>query len=347
MKKVFRSITWLFLLVIVVQTISAQVVVGQQSEMQLEYSALPEKIQDLDVHFVADLSYDDHERAQFDLILPKSSEPMGLLLYIHGGGFINGDKDRVLSDYNLDNIRSLIQQGVAVASINYSFLDPAGEDVGVIKCLLDAKRALQYIRSNAAAYNIDKDRIVLSGASAGAGASLWVAMQDDMKGPDSSDPVLRESTRVSGIAIYQTQCSYDIEDRWINDVFPEYNVPWSVVSAVNAAVITRFYGVSTMEEYNTDEIKQYRDRVDMMDFLSADDPEFWAENVLTAVAPPIVPDVIQHHAYHVRALKEQADKVGLSHVCYYGKDPILYEDPSGEDYVDFVLRKLGVRKSLK
>ena len=72
MKKVFRSITWLFLLVIVVQTISAQVVVGQQSEMQLEYSALPEKIQDLDVHFVADLSYDDHERAQFDLILPKS-----------------------------------------------------------------------------------------------------------------------------------------------------------------------------------------------------------------------------------------------------------------------------------
>ena len=90
MKKVFRSITWLFLLVIVVQTISAQVVVGQQSEMQLEYSALPEKIQDLDVHFVADLSYDDHERAQFDLILPKSSEPMGLLLYIHGGGFING-----------------------------------------------------------------------------------------------------------------------------------------------------------------------------------------------------------------------------------------------------------------
>ena len=312
-----------------------------QSKVDLDYSELPEKIKDLDVRFVADLSYDDHERARFDLMLPKSSEPTGLLLYIHGGGFVNGDKERVLGDYNLENIRALLQKGVAVASMNYSLLNPEAEDVGVIKCLLDAKRALQYIRANAAAFNVDKSRIVMSGGSAGAGASLWVAMQDDMKDPDNPDPVLRESTRVSGIAIFQTQCSYDIEDRWINDVFSEYGIPWSTVTAVNASGIAQFYGVSTLEEYNTDEVKQYRDRVDMMDFLSADDPEFWAENILTVVAPPITPDVIYHHAYHVKVLKEQADKVGLANVCYYGKDPILYEDPSGEGYVDFVLRKLG------
>ncbi len=340
MKIVVQSLICVGLLVVGVPSITAQVV--EQPLTNLEYSTLPEKIQDLDVRFVSDLSYDDHERARFDLILPKSSEPMGLLLYIHGGGFINGDKDRVLGDYNLENIRSLLQKGVAVASINYSLLNTAGEDVGVMKCLLDAKRALQYIRSQAAVYNIDKNRIVMSGGSAGAGASLWVAMQDDMKEPNNPDPVLRESTRVNGIAIFQTQCSYDIEDRWINDVFPEYGIPWSTVTAVNAAGIAQFYGVNTLEEYNTDEIKQYRDRVDMMDFLSADDPEFWAENILTAVAPPITPDVIYHHAYHVKALKEQADKVGLSNVCYYGKNPILYEDPSGENYVDFVLRKLDL-----
>lgn len=338
MKNVLQSVFWICILVLAVQSITAQV--DQPSESQLEFTALPDRISDLDVRYVADLSYDDHERARFDLILPKSSEPMGLLLYIHGGGFINGDKDRVLGDYNLENIRSLLQKGVAVASINYSLLNRNEENIGVIKCLLDAKRALQYIRSQAAVYNIDKNRVVMSGGSAGAGASLWVAMQDDMKDPDHPDPVLRESTRVSGIAIFQTQCSYDIEDRWINDVFPEYGIPWSTVTAVNAAGIAQFYGVSTLEEYNTKEIKQYRDRVDMMDFLSADDPEFWAENILTAVAPPITPDVIYHHAYHVKALKEQADKVGLSNVCYYGKDPILYEDPSGESYVDFVLRKL-------
>jgi len=316
-------------------------VIQAQSKVDLDYSELPEKIKDLDVQFVADLPYDDHERARFDLMLPKSSEPTGLLLYIHGGGFVNGDKERVLGEYNLENIRALLQKGVTVASMNYSLLNPAGEDVGVIKCLLDAKRALQHIRANAAAYNVDKNRIVMSGGSAGAGASLWVAMQDDMKDPDNPDPILRESTRVSGVAIFQTQCSYDIEDRWINDVFPEYGIPWSAVTAVNATGIAQFYGVSSLEEYNTDEVKQYRDRVDMMDFLSADDPEFWAENILTTVAPPITPDVIYHHAYHVKVLKEQADKVGLANVCYYGKDPILFEDPSGESYVDFVIRKLG------
>ncbi len=343
MKKMNNIIQGLLCLTLVMS--HSQSLIAQVTETQphntLEYSELPEKIADLNIRFVADLSYADHERARFDLMLPKSTEPTGLLLYIHGGGFINGDKARVLGDYNLENMRALLQHGVAIASINYSLLNPAGEDVGVIKCLLDAKRALQYIRANAALYNVDKNRIVMSGGSAGAGASLWVAMQDDMQDTDNSDPVLRESTRVSGVAIFQTQCSYDIEDRWINDVFPEYGIPWSTVTAVNASGIAQFYGVSSLEEYNTDEIKQYRDRVDMMDFLSADDPEFWAENILTVVAPPITPDVIYHHAYHVKVLKEQADKVGLDNVCYYGKNPVLYEDPSGEGFVDFVIRKLG------
>ena len=94
MKIVVQSLICVGLLVVGVPSITAQVV--EQPLTNLEYSTLPEKIQDLDVRFVSDLSYDDHERARFDLILPKSSEPMGLLLYIHGGGFINGDKDRVL-----------------------------------------------------------------------------------------------------------------------------------------------------------------------------------------------------------------------------------------------------------
>ncbi len=312
-----------------------------QAKSNLPYTTPPEAISDLDVKFVEDIAYDTHERAKFDIALPNVTKPTGLLLYIHGGGFINGDKDRVFSDYNVDNMRSLLSQGVAVASINYSLLQLGGdENVGVIKCLEDAKRALQYVRSRAQDFNINKDDIVISGSSAGAGASLWVSMQDDMKDISSPDPVLRESTRVKGVAVIQTQCSYDIEDRWIANVFQDYGIKWSMVAAVNAAGISQFYGVSNLEEYETPEIETYRDKVDMMDFMSKDDPEFWASNTLTPVAPPLSQDIIYHHAFHVRALKERADEVGLANVCYYGKDPILYEDPSGETYVDFVFRKI-------
>ena len=308
----------------------------------LLFTPAPEAISDLDVKFAKDIAYDDHIRAKLDIALPNTSEPTGLLLYIHGGGFINGDKDRVFNDYNLDNMRSLLKQGVAVASINYSLLLMGGEEeVGVIKCLEDAKRALQYIRSRSQDFNINKEDIVISGSSAGAGASLWVAMQDDMKNETSPDPVLRESTRVKGVAVIQTQCSYDIEDRWIFNVFQDYGINWSMVSTVNATGISQFYGVTNLAEYETPEIDKYRDNVDMMDFMSKDDPEFWASNTLTPVAPPLSQDIIYHHAYHVRALKERADEVGLANVCYYGKDPILYADPSGETYVDFVIRKLS------
>ncbi len=311
------------------------------TKSNLPFTTAPEEIKDLDVKFVKDIAYDTHTRAKFDIALPNSKTPTGLLLYIHGGGFINGDKDRVFNDYNLDNMRSLLSKGIAIASINYSLLQPENEKVGVMKCLQDAKRALQYIRSRADDFNINKEDIVISGSSAGAGASLWVSMQDDMREVSSSDLVLRESTRVKGVAVIQTQCSYDIEDRWINNVFQDYGIQWSMVAAVNATGVSQFYGVSNLEAYETPEIDQYRDKVDMMDFMSKDDPELWASNVLTPVSPPLSQDIIYHHAYHVRALKERADEVGLANVCYYGKDPILYEDPSGESYVDFVVRKIN------
>ena len=311
------------------------------SKNSLTFSTAPEEVKDLDVKYVKDISYDNHDRAKFDITLPNTDQPTGLLLYIHGGGFVNGDKDRVYSEYNLDNMRSLLKKGVAIASINYSLLQAENETVGVIKCLHDAKRALQYIRSRAQDFNINKEDVVISGSSAGAGASLWVSMQDDMKDKSSNDPVLRESTRVKGVAVFQTQCSYDIEDRWINNVFQDYGIKWNMVAAVNAGGISQFYGVSNLEAYETPEIDRYRDKVDMMDFMSNDDPELWASNVLTPVAPPLSQDIIYHHAYHVRALKERADEVGLANVCYYGKDPILYADPSRETYVDFVIRKIS------
>jgi len=75
--------------------------------------------------------------------------------------------------------------------------------------LHDAARALQFIRSKAAEWNIDKQRIGASGGSAGASTSLWIAFHPDLAEPNSSDPVARESTRLLCAAVNGAQTTLD------------------------------------------------------------------------------------------------------------------------------------------
>ncbi|HEX8916510.1 MAG TPA: hypothetical protein VF796_29430, partial [Humisphaera sp.] len=75
--------------------------------------------------------------------------------------------------------------------------------------LYDAARALQFVRSKAAEWNIDKDRIAASGGSAGACTSLWLAFHPDLADPKSADPVARESTRLLCAAVSGAQTTLD------------------------------------------------------------------------------------------------------------------------------------------
>ena len=68
---------------------------------------------------------------------------------------------------------------------------------------------LQFVRSRAAVWNIDKTRIGASGGSAGACSSLWLAFHDDLAEPRSSDPVSRESTRLLCAGVVGPQTSLD------------------------------------------------------------------------------------------------------------------------------------------
>lgn len=316
-----------------------------------EYSESPIDLQGIDAKFAKNVAYDTKTRTQFDIWLPESSTPTGLVIYVHGGGFTSGGKDFVYSaqkgglwDFPVD-IRNFLSQGVAFATVQYTLFEPpVTEQEGVKKPMNDVRRALQFIRSKAEDFNIDKERVVLAGNSAGAGTSLWIAFNNDMADIGNSDPVLQESTRVKGVAVRETQSSYDIEDRWINDVFVDYGITWNEFADSNLSKIAQTYGVSSMAEYNTSEIDTYRDDVDMLSLFTADDPAIWVDNTLREV--PLQLDltddlIINHHAYHARELKERADFLGVENISYYGKDPILFSDQSGETWVDFCIRKLN------
>ena len=158
---------------------------------------------------LAEVRYGPHERHVLDFWRAASATPTPLVFVIHGGGWQGGEKERV---NKFVNVAGLLAQGISVVAINYRFIKHAeaeGVTPPVKAPLHDAARALQFVRSQAAAWNLDKTRIGAAGGSAGACSSLWLAFHDDLADPKSADPVARESTRLYCAAVTVAQTTLD------------------------------------------------------------------------------------------------------------------------------------------
>ncbi|MGV6831372.1 MAG: alpha/beta hydrolase [bacterium] len=307
--------------------------------IELEFTTPPIDLAGIEANYAADVPYDEFDLTTFDIFLPNSATPTGLVIFIHGGGFTGGDKDFLYGGSFPDQVITLLTQNIAVATINYRLLIN-GNTTGVLQSLNDSKRALQFMRYVHEELNIRKEDIALFGNSAGAGTSLWLGTRDDMADSTNEDPVLRESTRVKGVAIREVQASYDFEYRWVDDVFIDFNITWQdFINQLGTDQLFRFYGISSMDEYESEVIDNYRYDVDMLSHITSDDPEIWAQNIGQPNTAPETQGNMTHHAFHVREIKENADLQGVSITCRYG-NPILFTDPNFEEFVDFLIRKI-------
>lgn len=104
-----------------------------------------------------------------DLWQPPLGVPPSRLavLYFHGSGWHFGDKDLGTRT----TFRHLAAQGHVVMDVAYRLYPEAGFH-GIIG---DVKRAIAWMKSHAAEYGVDPDRVVLSGGSAGAHLALLAA----------------------------------------------------------------------------------------------------------------------------------------------------------------------------
>lgn len=274
----------------------------------------------------ADEKYGEHERNTFDIWLAKSDEPTPLVIYIHGGGFVGGDKSKY---YDSKDWVRFLEAGVSVAAINYRFMNEA--PYGILASMNDSKRCLQFIRCHSGKYNINKTRIACSGGSAGAGTSLWLAFNNDMAEPDSNDPVLRESTLVSCAGAFATQSTYDIL-QWDGILgFPKENTAEKLNS------IAKVFGFNTAKNVDVLNETEIRLELDFIQKMNESSAPFFVFNKQKGGVPSSQ-DELNHHPLHAKALKEKAETVGLEAVVYAPEIGIV--DDSGKDLVDFFLEKL-------
>jgi para-nitrobenzyl esterase len=312
---------------------------GCSAGLGLTYTDPPVELGSADARFAADAAYGDDERNAFDLVhFPGTAAPTPLVVYIHGGGFLGGSKDELYDRYPED-LRELVAAGVAVASIEYRLLASDIDTEGVIKCLGDSRRALQYLRRHAASLNIDPDRVAVAGTSAGAGTALWLGTHDDMAEADSSDLVVAQSTRVRAVAVYETQATYDLV-RWTTDIFDPFDLDLFQTAESFGLMqqLLNFYGITERDDLFSPAIEAYRADVDMLALLSSDDAPIWVENAVERQTFPLSSGALFHHPFHATAVVDAAGAVGVEAVAYVPELGIAPE--TDETAAAFLIRHL-------
>jgi triacylglycerol lipase len=130
------------------------------------YAPLHEREPYRAVTVTRDVSYGANERHRLDVFQPAPTErsTRPVLLFVHGGGFVGGDKRMPGSPYN-DNVALwAVRHGFVGVNMTYrlapQFPWPAGAE--------DVAAALAWVRGGIGAHGGDRTRIFLLGTSAGA-----------------------------------------------------------------------------------------------------------------------------------------------------------------------------------
>ncbi|MCM3587755.1 alpha/beta hydrolase [Mesobacillus maritimus] len=106
---------------------------------------------------------------KLDIIKPISdTEKFPAIIYVHGGGWMSGDKRKVGGEWNA----SLAEHGFVCININFRL---SGEAIFPAP-LLDVKQAIRWVKMNASNYNIDENKIGIWGHSSGGHLATLAAL---------------------------------------------------------------------------------------------------------------------------------------------------------------------------
>jgi len=260
----------------------------------------------------ANVHYGEHERQVLDFWKADSAQPTPVLVFIHGGGFVAGSKEGV----NAAGIQACQKAGVSYASINYRYTTQAPYPAP----MLDGGRAIQFLRSKAAEWNIDPRRIAAYGGSAGAGISMWLAFHDDLAKPASEDPIEKQSSRLMCAGSIGGQASYD----------PLQIKEWLGGNAWKHPAFIPFYAVKSADEFSQPEVRRLAHDASVINHLTKDDAPvfFFYSEPDQPLSDTDKPGDGIHHPKFAHILREKMTALGIESVYRHAADG---QQPSGPE----------------
>ncbi len=139
---------------------------------------------------------------RLDAFVPDGEGPFAAVVLVHGGGWEAGDKVTYITPL----FRPLAKAGFAWFSIDYR-LTPKVEHPAQLD---DLRRAIRFVRHQAADFRIDPGRIAILGESAGGQMVMQVAAQPCPGDPGAADPVERQPCHPQAVVPFYGV--YDFED---------------------------------------------------------------------------------------------------------------------------------------
>jgi acetyl esterase/lipase len=152
----------------------------------------------------ADVSYGPSPVELLDIYVPTDGKgPFPVLIWF--GGIWKPAKHAA-------DPRRFLSQGCAVVAVETRTMSEpptTNGDPPISLVMNSAVRSVQFVRLNAAKWNLDPNRIAVGGGSQGTLPALYIGTAGDRAKPQSADPVERVSTKVLCVAAYRSQPSID------------------------------------------------------------------------------------------------------------------------------------------
>lgn len=265
-------------------------------------------------------TYTSPSGSRYEIHTYRNCPRRPLIIAIHGGSFRSGDKS-LIKPQNFNDLNGLTSKNgidksmlntakIAYATINYKLCN--GSSVKLHNSLADIGAVIQDIRNHATDFNIDPNKIILLGQSAGSSASLYFGLWKNTG-----------SSPVKGIVCFDTQSSLDVS-RWKGEIFTGaagqqfYNAKKGVLTA---DLVYDLYGTT-----NVSAIRSYSDvcGLHLINLIDERDPEIYLVNTKRT-------DLL-HNLYHDNAIINMSDSKG--HHITASKD-------TSETVVEFCKRKFS------
>lgn len=147
-----------------------------------------------DVEVIRDVEYGKggDVSLKLDILRPKiqPKTPMPVVVFIHGGGWRNGSKER-----GIERLIPLAQNGCFCVTINYRLTDVAVFPAQIEDC----KCAIRWVRAHAKKYNADPKHIGVWGTSAGGHLVALLGTSGGVKELEGKGGWEKESSKVQAV----------------------------------------------------------------------------------------------------------------------------------------------------
>lgn len=266
-----------------------------------------------------DVAYGPLPEQRLNLWLVPAAEPVPLIIHIHGGGFIQGEKQATIDEALHQRLKA---SGVAYASIQYKFQSKGHPLTEVLRGIA---RSVQFLRLRAREWNLDPQRFGAFGSSAGASASAWLGMHDDLADPAAADPILRQSSRLQAVWAISVAPTLDLWE------WPGYNPLFT--KDMIAPWLER-WGYDPRTDPNDPTVLAWRKELQFSKLASADDAPMVVFNEHFA-------DNVVHNPHASRALYELGTKAGMDVQIYMREE--LNNLAAAPNQFDWLITRLKSR----